>query len=652
MRRYFRLTRPLSLAIAAILTSATSASATQERIAPPAHKSIPPEELSAFVDGIVLDALRSDHIAGGTVSIVQGDRVLLLKGYGAANFQPMRAVDPNTTLFRIASISKTFTWITALKAVEERRMSLKGPINAHLPANLRTGPSHHRPITLIDLMGHRGGFEDRELGRLFVGDPDRLRSLAAYLASDLPRLVRKPGTLPAYSNYGVALTGAAVEHVRGAPFADVVDQEITAPLGMNSTTFREPYAARADLPAPMSPALAARLSKGFLWQGGRLVPQKFEYSEQFAPAASASSTAADMARYMRAILAGGELDGHRIYGPSVARAIVTPLPAPVAGGAAYRHGFRSYNLPGGFSGVGHNGVTMAFRSNMVLVPELDLGIFVATNTDTGRALSERLPALVVGHFYAPESLLPKAGDARTAATSSFYSGYYFTIRRPYGGLGEFAYRLGNMVHVTVAPDGVLTVHDRYGTAAYVRDAETFARIRPMVAQSGAERLIFEGSDSRAQHIYTPSGGEVLERVPGLLTPMVLLASTIIAFVGIAALVGALWRNWSRTPLTLRAALSFAAGSWIVAHALFQIWATNAQDSLVNTFTWPAQLPYASVALWVSAAAALLALIKLPAARASELISRRVAASWCLAAFAIFGQFALLAAWGGMTFWQW
>ena len=68
--------------------------------------------LEAFVDGLVRDSLVQDHIAGATVAIVQDGRVVLKKGYGAASLDPWRPVDPDRTLFRLGSVSKTFTWLT------------------------------------------------------------------------------------------------------------------------------------------------------------------------------------------------------------------------------------------------------------------------------------------------------------------------------------------------------------------------------------------------------------------------------------------------------------------------------------------------------------------------------------------------------------
>jgi CubicO group peptidase (beta-lactamase class C family) len=74
-------------------------------------KPILPSELEAFVDAAVRIGMDEANVAGVAVSIVQDGRIVLNKGYGFASLDPVRPVDPDTTLFRIGSITKTFTWI-------------------------------------------------------------------------------------------------------------------------------------------------------------------------------------------------------------------------------------------------------------------------------------------------------------------------------------------------------------------------------------------------------------------------------------------------------------------------------------------------------------------------------------------------------------
>ena len=133
-------------------------------------------------------AMARDHIAGVTVSIVQNGQVMLKKGYGFAG--PGRPVDPDRTLFRIGSISKTFTWIAVMKEVEAGRMRLDGPINDYLPADLAIpAMPGWRPVEIRDVMSHTPGFEDRILDHMFAETPAQIRSLPAELKLILPKRV-------------------------------------------------------------------------------------------------------------------------------------------------------------------------------------------------------------------------------------------------------------------------------------------------------------------------------------------------------------------------------------------------------------------------------------------------------------------------------
>jgi CubicO group peptidase (beta-lactamase class C family) len=133
-------------------------------------------ELEAFVDGVVRRAMTRDHIAGVTISVVQDGQVVLKKGYGFANLGQRKAVDPDKTLFRVASISKTFTWIALMNEIESGHMRLDGPVNLYLPEPLQLKDQGKKTqVRLRDLMTHTGGFEDRALGQLFERDPNRVR---------------------------------------------------------------------------------------------------------------------------------------------------------------------------------------------------------------------------------------------------------------------------------------------------------------------------------------------------------------------------------------------------------------------------------------------------------------------------------------------
>src|SRR6185503_1394073 len=129
------------------------------RLAP--GQPIPPAELEAFVDATVRLGMDETHVAGVAASVVQDGRVVLNKGYGFASFDPVQPVDPDTTLFRIGSITKTLPWIAAMRAVEAGKLDLDAPINRYLPPELQVpDEGFAQPIRMRDLMTHSAGFED------------------------------------------------------------------------------------------------------------------------------------------------------------------------------------------------------------------------------------------------------------------------------------------------------------------------------------------------------------------------------------------------------------------------------------------------------------------------------------------------------------
>jgi CubicO group peptidase (beta-lactamase class C family) len=177
--------------------------------------------------------------------------------------------------------------------MEKGRIDLDDVVNKYLPADLQVSAQGFKnEIRVRDLMTHSPGFENRALGVLFAEDPAQIRPLDRWLRETRPNRVREPGILSTYSNYGAAPAGAAVAHVEGAPWQDLVEREIFSPLGLAHISVREPYPARADLPAPLSTSLAGDVSLPFRFSAGDFKPRKFEFITPVAPAGVISAALA------------------------------------------------------------------------------------------------------------------------------------------------------------------------------------------------------------------------------------------------------------------------------------------------------------------------------------------------------------------------
>ncbi|MDT9597881.1 serine hydrolase domain-containing protein [Sphingosinicella rhizophila] len=551
---------------------------------------IPADQLEAFVDGYVRQGMAASHVAGVTVGIVQNDRPILLKGYGIAGVDPVRPVDPRKSLFRIGSVSKTMTWIALLREVEKGRVKLDDPANKYLPPELQIpDQGFKRPIRVVDLMAHAPGMEDRALGHLFFDTSERLVPPADYLEKYRPDRVREAGALSTYSNYGVALAGEIVARLNGTDFVTVADREIFGPLQMRRSTFREPYEPRAGLPQPMSAALQPDVSSGFRWSGGRFQPVGFDFITSVASAGSISTTAEDMTRYMRLHLRNGTLEGTRIFGPESARLFRTPIMKVPEGVNGWAHGLVTSRLPGGFTGYGHGGGTTAFFTSMVLVPELDLGIFISTNTIGANAVSGPFAAAIVDRFYAGTPPVQRAGDPAFAEQGDDYAGTWVLTRRAYSGLEKFVGLTSGVMDVSVTPSGYLVTAGAGSPQSWVPSGTP----GQFVAADGEDLLNFVlDKNGRPTTMYQSSGTNAYERSTPLMgTNMLNLAALLVLLTGFGLWVAFLARRAATSPIRNQRlshySLLGAAALWIASIISACSWFPMFGGPGRSMYNWPA-----------------------------------------------------------------
>lgn len=362
--------------------------AVQARAAEPQNLS----GLADFVDGVMAQQIASQEVAGATIAIVHNGALLFSAGYGFADVDEGAIVVPGATLFRPGSVSKLFTWTALMQQVEQGHVYLDADINVYIDFDIP--PFEGQPIRVRHLMSHSPGLSD--VGGISVATVEELTPFGDWIKSHIPARVWAPGTEAAYSNYGVALVGYIVERVSGQPFASYVEDHIFTPLGMSSTTFRE----------PLPEALTARMATGYEIEDGRFMAQPFELFSSIMPAGSASSTAHDMSRFMLAMLNGGQLDDVRILEASSVNLLMRDSlrNAPDLPGMA--HGFYVVQDQGPRL-VGHAGNTGDFHSNLILAPESRFGFFVSlTGGPESSAGRTDLTNAIIGRVF-PQSPAPR-----------------------------------------------------------------------------------------------------------------------------------------------------------------------------------------------------------------------------------------------------
>ncbi len=452
-------------------------------------------DLEAFFDGIIPLQLERSDVAGATVLVVKDGKDLLRKGYGFSGVSKRKPVDPETTMFRLASISKLFTWISVMQLAEQGKLDIDADVNKYL--DFQIVPAFGKPITLRNLMTHTGGFEE-EIRDILSTDAKKATPLREFLMENQPRRIFPSGEIPAYSNYGVGLGGYIVQRVSGEPFEQYVAEHIFLPLGMKHSSFAQP--------------LAEELS-AFPSDGYRNNTEKpaigFEIFSP-GPAGGVSSTASDMGRFAQALLNGGEWEGHRILKPETLNAMWTKqfgtsdaLPAMCMG---FYQTWRN-----GLHFIGHDGDLIAFHSMFLLEPKEKLVIFISYNS-AGSANKTRTEILTAfADRYYPYSQAPEFQKASRDELKAIAGTYQATRRSESTRL-----KLGNLIgqgEATVDKDGVLKVDDFKDLRGHVRQWKSIGK--DLWQDVADQRRMFAIRDSTGKIVRIAASfpGVQFERVP-------------------------------------------------------------------------------------------------------------------------------------------
>jgi CubicO group peptidase (beta-lactamase class C family) len=454
------------------------------------------DDLQAWLDGLLPYAMKSGDIAGAVVAVVKDGAVLFQQGYGYADMDRRIPMDPERTMVRAGSTSKLFTWTAVMQLVEQGKIDLDRDINDYLDFRVSAGSA--KPITLRDLMNHESGFEEG-LKDVLAIDPRGLQSTQTYLKRHPRPMLFAPGEVPAYSNYGAALAGYIVERVSGEPFERYVERHIFLPLGMAHTTFDQPLPDRFN----------AMVSQGYRTASTR--PQPYELIIP-RPAGSATTTAADMARFMLAHLQQGRLGQYQMLGSETERLLQSPSETALAGFSAMAHGF-FHEVKNGHTVIGHGGDTVFFHTELDLLPQDGVGIFYNFNT-RGRdnavyGLRKALFDEFMDRYFPgtpPSDPPPLASASRDAQR---IAGRYESSRRVEHGFLSVFYLLQQEV-IRTNPDG---------TIAAPRTLEpgvaTFQEVAPDVwrEMGGTRQLALRNVDGVKTVIDSDDPTSVLQRAP-------------------------------------------------------------------------------------------------------------------------------------------
>ncbi|OXM17499.1 hypothetical protein CGZ75_05910 [Paenibacillus herberti] len=484
-------------------------------------------QLTAFVDGMMNVQMDNLKIPGAVISIVKDGKIVLAKGYGHANIAEGKSVDPATSLFRIASTTKLFTWTAVMQLVEQGKLDLDTDVNTYLKS-LQIPNTYPQPITMRQLMTHTAGFEEGGVGYQITTDPKKLPiSIADTLAKHIPARVRPPGEMASYSNYGASLAGLIVEEVSGIPYDDYIEQNIFAPLDMKNATVQEP------IPMTMVPGVV----QGYSMENGIFTAKPLTFEGGFRPAGSGTVSAVDMAHFMVAHLQQGRYGEKQLLQPDTTRLMHAPAFQFHKRMPALDLGFEELRI-NGVRVISHGGADTVFNTGLYLVPDKKVGVFVSYSGGDGGAAASGLMKAFFNRYFPVKEVLSPPVSAELASSVKKYAGSYQFTRRNHSDIDKF---FSFMVQINVkAVDNQLII----GSGA---EQQVFVPIEPDLFQQvgGSGEIAFRSDESgKPTHmVFDFLASMPLERTPlfdG--TNFWFLLLGISAFVFITVLIGFICRR--------------------------------------------------------------------------------------------------------------
>jgi CubicO group peptidase (beta-lactamase class C family) len=362
-----------------------------------------------------------------------------------------------------------------MQLVEAGRIDLQADVNTYL-ADLRVPDAFGESVRVWHLLSHTPGFEDRPVVGLFSRTASELPSLEEALRRSLPARVDPPGRYASYSNYGSALAAQIVADVSGMTWETYLEQHVLGPLGMASTSPRQPVPA----------ALAAHVTRVYRARDGVVVEQPFEYVP-LAPAGGMVASAGDMARFMLAHLQGGRLGDVRVLDDDTVTRMHAQLFSHDPRLPGNAHGFWE-GVAHGERFIGHDGDTMLSHARLALWPQHGLGLYVVYNSAEGGIARGELWDAFIDRVFPDEVATVREGFE--AGTVEAFAGTYGINRVATTTLGKLGGLLGSLV--IAGRDGILDV----GLAA---TPIAFAAVgRDEFLEVGGERRVIFRQDGRVR----------------------------------------------------------------------------------------------------------------------------------------------------------
>ncbi|MGD1847606.1 MAG: serine hydrolase domain-containing protein [Salibacteraceae bacterium] len=326
------------------------------------------------LDSAYREVLEKYKVVGASLAIVDSNGIVYAQGYG---FQDREQQVPATenTIYRIGSISKSFTALSIMQLQEQGALHVGDPIGKHIPElKVHSRFDADNPLLIEDILTHTSGLPSDLWSGFFCDTPPPTDWLVGTLNNCT--MAAPAGYQHSYSNAGYGLLGELVQQTTAKTYQNYLTENIFAPLNMSASYVDQPTEEQAAL-----------YSKGYL--DGKAVDEGIIRDQG---AGLVHSNVLDMAHYIQMYLQRGQFEGRQIVDKASMEAMERNAVGDLVLATDAQWGFGLYADSMSWKSetdtlvtriVGHGGDTWAYHADFAYLPEMKLGAIILTNTDRG-----------------------------------------------------------------------------------------------------------------------------------------------------------------------------------------------------------------------------------------------------------------------------
>ena len=449
-------------------------------------ESIDLNEAEKFTDEFFAKNMDKYHVPGAAIAFVKDGEVAFMKGYGYADAENKKSVDPEKTVFGIASVSKLLTATAVMQQYEEGNIDLDKDVNEYLKS-FKIEETFKKPITMKSLLTHTSGFNQSSIG---IGNrnPLQIKKLEDYLKTAMPQRVYETNRFFSYSNQGMSLAGHLVELTSGKSFENYMDERIFSTLNMENSSFKQPITENM--------ALNKAVSYGYWTQKQSLFRTKDMYY-QILPAGGCYTTVSDMSKFIIANLNEGEYKGTQLLKKTTMEEMHKQQFTHNAKMPGQAYGFWE-SFENNQRGLFHTGTSDGYASLLYIMPKKNIGFIICYNLATDKLRSEFLKSFL-DKFYPVASSKIVSASKNYKESIKQYEGLYWNVEKPKYTLDKLEVLMSDgLVRAKGNKDGGLKLTGYYG-----EDMGDYIEIEPQVFKrvNGEEIITFNRDKNQKNSSY-------------------------------------------------------------------------------------------------------------------------------------------------------